>query len=602
MKTQRGDFTADRRLLLLSLIAMPIGAVCTGVALLLTTLINFFTNLFFRFEWSFAAQPPDLSWGVWTALVPVVGGLIIGLMARYGSERIRGHGIPEALEAILYGKSIMQPKVAILKPLSSAISIGSGGPFGAEGPIIMTGGAFGSILAQQFHLTAAERKTLLVAGASAGMAAIFGTPLAAVLLAIELLLFEWRPRSLVPVAVACAIAAGLRPYVLHGALPLFPLPEIPQLGALALLASAGVGLIAGAFSWGLSTSLYKLEDAFGHLKIHWCWWPALGGIAVGIGGLVEPRARGVGDDVIEMFLHGDAAPSRALAILAVKGLIWIVALASGTSGGVLAPLLMMGAGIGVVEAQYLSGPTSLWPLVSMAAVMGGMMRSPFTAIVFALELTDDIHALPVLMVACVAAYGFTVLTMPRSILTEKVSRRGLDVFREYGVDPLERVQVHEVMTREVIAINADSTADAALKMFDKGRGKHRGYPVIDGGGRVTGVITASDALAWTEAQNTPETLLTELLARTPIVGIPSETCRTAAERMAKEGIGRLPVVDEATRTRLIGILTRSDLLRARSVSSRDEEVREKTIRRKPVSSAASKESVASGQSNGKPRT
>jgi H+/Cl- antiporter ClcA/CBS domain-containing protein len=579
MGKQRGDFAADRRLLQLALLALPIGAVCTLVAKLLIIMIALFTNLFFRAQLSIEVLPPVLSWGPWTALVPVVGGLIIGLMARYGTERIRGHGIPEALEAILYGKSIMQPKVAVLKPLSSAISIGSGGPFGAEGPIIMTGGAFGSLFGQLFHLSAAERKTLLVAGAAAGMSAVFGTPMAAVLLSVELLLFEWRPRSLIPVAIASAVAAGMRPYVLDGTLPLFPLPDVPQLDASLLALSAVVGLIAGVLSWGLSTTLYKLEDAFGHLRIHWCWWPALGGLAVGLGGLVEPRALGVGYDVIADFLQGRATPSHALALLGVKAFIWLVALASGTSGGVLAPLLMMGAGVGVVESALLPGPTGLWPLVSMAAVMGGMMRSPFTAIAFALELTDDIHALPALMVAGIAAYGFTVLVMPRSILTEKVARRGFDVFREYGIDPLERIRVGEVMTREVRRIRASMGVAEVLGMFHDRRSTHRGYPVVDAEDRVLGVVAAADALAWSQLASPDAMGVAELLQRAPVVVRSQESCRAAAERMATEGIGRLPVVDDETGTRLVGIVTRSDLLAARSRAVEDETKRERQPRR-----------------------
>lgn len=575
MKNTRGDFAADKRLLLLTAIAIPIGAVCTLIAQLLITLINFFTNLFFRFDFSTVPQAPTLHWGVWTALVPAFGGLIIGLMARYGSERIRGHGIPEALEAILYGKSMMQRKVAILKPLSSAISIGSGGPFGAEGPIIMTGGAFGSILAQYFNLTSNERKTLLVAGAAAGMAAVFGTPMAAVLLAIELLLFEWKPRSLVPVATASAIAAALRPYVLPGALPLFPLPDLPQLSASLLGIAVLVGLVAGLFSWGLSTSLYKCEDLFARFKIHWCWWPAIGGLIVGLGGLIEPRALGVGYDVINMFLQGNVAYSMVLSIIAIKGVIWIVALASGTSGGVLAPLLMMGAGLGVLESAVLPGPPTLWPLVSMAAVMGGMMRSPFTSIIFALELTDDIHALPVLMVGGVAAYGFTVLTMKRSILTEKVARRGLDVFREYGLDPLDRVRVKDAMTTVVTTVPSHTPLRDVIGLFHGGNAKHRGYPIVDGSGKLVGIVTASDALVWAQRLDIADLTVADVLTRIPAIALREEACKDAAERMAREGIGRLIVVDDATRSKVLGILTRSDLLKARFTMTEEEMVRER---------------------------
>src|SRR5690606_12779373 len=238
-------------------------------------------------------------------LVPVVGGLIIGLMARFGSDRIRGHGIPEAIESILIHGSRVQPKVAVLKPVSSAISIGSGGPFGAEGPIIMTGGAIGSVIAQFFHLTSAERKTLLVSGAAAGMSATFAAPVASALLAVELLLFEWKPRSFVPVALAAATAAGVRQFVI-GPGPLFPVPVHPAtVGAQALLGCVLAGILAGGLSALLTSAVYAAEDGFARLPIHWMWWPALGGAVVGLGGLLFPQALGVGYETIGALLQGE---------------------------------------------------------------------------------------------------------------------------------------------------------------------------------------------------------------------------------------------------------------------------------------------------------
>ena len=318
---------------------------CSGVALILLRLIALFTNLFYYGSLSFVERAPaghHLGW--WSVLVPVVGGLIIGLMARFGSEKIRGHGIPEAMEAILIGRSRMSPKVALLKPISSAISIGSGGPFGAEGPIIMTGGSLGSLVAQAFHLTSSERKTLLVAGAAGGMAAIFATPMAAVLLAVELLLFEWKPRSLIPVALASFVADLLRPYLL-GAGPMFPVVPHAALPTAALLGAGAVGLLAGLLAVALTAAVYAAEDAFHRLPIHWMWWPAIGGLVVGLGGMIQPRALGVGYDIIEQLLTGQYVPGALVGLILVKGVIWSVALGSGTSGGVLAyPLLIMGGG------------------------------------------------------------------------------------------------------------------------------------------------------------------------------------------------------------------------------------------------------------------
>ena len=311
----KGDFTAGARLLWITSLAVVIGATCSAVALVLFRLIDFFTNLFYFQTLSFVHRiPADNSLGWLSILVPVVGGLVVGLMARFGSDRIRGHGIPEALEAILIGGSRMSPKVAVLKPVSSAISIGSGGPFGAEGPIIMTGGAFGSIIAQIFNLTAAERKTLLAAGAAGGMTATFSTPVAAVLLAVELLLFEMKPRSLIPVAVACSVAAAIRPLLVEPGTYIHNPIVHSAIVSWDGIAYAGLaGLFVGVFAMGLTLAVYTTEDLFHRLKkVHWMWWPAMGGVLIGLGGLLQPHALGVGTDVIEGLLHGRAEVTGVL--------------------------------------------------------------------------------------------------------------------------------------------------------------------------------------------------------------------------------------------------------------------------------------------------
>ena len=370
---QLGDFTAGPRMVPLSLLAIVIGIISAYVALALLKLIGFFTNLFFyrRLSTTFAS-PAANTLGALEVLVPVAGALIVGLMARYGSERIRGHGIPEAIEAILLKGGKVEPKVAILKPLSAAISIGSGGPFGAEGPIIMTGGAFGSMVAQLFHLTSAERRTLLVAGAAAGMSATFAAPIAAVLLSVELLLFEWKPRSFVPVALASATAAAARRYVM-GLGPLFPVAAHPAfIGPAGLAGCLVVGLGAGVLSALLTQAVYASEDAFARLPIHWMWWPAIGGLVIGLGGLVFPQALGVGYDTIGALLQGDVPRNIILGILLVKSIIWAVSLGSGTSGGVLAPLLMIGGALGGLEAGMLPAEgAGFWPLVSMGRSWAG---------------------------------------------------------------------------------------------------------------------------------------------------------------------------------------------------------------------------------------
>ncbi|KIG03821.1 Cl- channel voltage-gated family protein, partial [Burkholderia sp. MR1] len=413
MNHHKRDFAVNDRLLRICGLAAVIGGISTLAAVVLLALIHLFTNLFFFRTFSIEDRSPALNTlGAWVIVIPVIGGLIVGLMARFGSEKIRGHGIPEAIEAILFGKSRMSPKVAVLKPLSSGIVIGSGGPFGAEGPIIMTGGALGSLIAQCIDVTAAERKTLLVAGAAAGMTAVFGTPVAAVLLAVELLLFEWRPRSFLPVALACAVAGFARALV-FGTGALFPMQTQPP-EMISLLSCLVAGLLSGALASGLSAALYKLEDAFGKLPLHWMWWPAIGGLVVGIGGFIEPRALGVGYDVIGDLLHQHIAIKIALAILAVKAVIWVVALASGTSGGVLAPLLMLGAGLGTALGAVLPGhDAALWPLVCMAATLGATLGAPLTAIVFAFGLTHDSNALLPLLAATLVAHGFSAVVMRR---------------------------------------------------------------------------------------------------------------------------------------------------------------------------------------------
>jgi chloride channel protein, CIC family len=508
------DFTVDRRVWMLSGAALIIGIGATFLAVLLLRLIALSTNLFYYQRFSaVSVSPAGSSLGYWMVIIPVIGGLLVGLMARFGSDKIRGHGIPEAIEAILLSRARVAPKIAILKPISAAIAIGSGGPFGAEGPIIMTGGAFGSLIAQWIHLTDAERTTLLVAGAAAGMSATFATPVAALLLAVELLLFELRPRSLVPVAIASATAAILRRYLL-GPGPLFHMPGISDVDRIqfaigSLLLGAAIGLIAA----GMSRMMYAFEDLFERLRLHWMWWPALGGIGVGIGGLFFPRGLGVGYDNIAELLHGSAPIALILGILIAKSLMWAFSLGSGTSGGVLAPLLMIGGAVGALAGRLghaSSEMQALWSLIGMGAMLAGSLGVPMTAILFSLEVTHCLPALLPLTSGCVTAYLVTALLMPRSILTEKLSRRGYHLTREYGVDPLEIVIVRDLMSP--IPPHATSVEKTVLPEF---------FIYADG------------------------------------------TCRSAAELMATEGIATLPVVDRSTQ-RINGTISLHDLLKGRS--------------------------------------
>ncbi|HEM7892303.1 MULTISPECIES: chloride channel protein [Burkholderia] len=570
------DFSTNERLPGIALLAAGIGLLGTLAAFVLLSLIHLFTNLFFFQQFSFVDRSPaNNTLGAWVIVVPVIGGLIVGLMARFGSEKIRGHGIPEAIEAILFGKSRMSPKVAILKPLSSGVVIGSGGPFGAEGPIIMTGGALGSLIAQCVHVTAAERKTLLVAGAAAGMTAVFGTPVAAVLLAVELLLFEWRPRSFLPVALACAVA-GFARAVFFGVDPLFPLTTAAPT-PVALLSCIVAGLLSGLLACGLSAALYRVEDTFAKLPVHWMWWPALGAIVIGIGGWLEPRALGVGYDVIGDLLHQHIALKIALALLLVKAVMWVIALGSGTSGGVLAPLLMLGAGLGTVLSPMLpGGDQTLWPLVCMAATLGATLGAPLTAIVFAFGLTHDANALLPLLAATLVAHGFATIVMKRSIMTEKIARRGYHIYREYGVDPLERHDIGEVMTSAdlLVAIDGASTLDAVESRYFGAKQTHRAYPVVQNG-RLLGLVDRA-TLDAQRAQAAPDTPISHAFAnRAPAVAQAHESCRVVASRLAMLGLERLPVVADEQSMRITGIVSRSDLIKPALQHFDDEQKRER---------------------------
>ncbi len=444
-----GDFTLTSRVLWIALLALPVGAASALAAYCLLRLIGLITNLvFYQRVATDLVAPGAVHHPIWLVLLaPVTGGLVVGLMARYGSEKIRGHGMPEAIEAILTRGSRVDPRVSVLKPISAAVSIGTGGPFGAEGPIIMTGGAVGSLLAQVLELSADERKTLLVAGAAGGMAATFNAPLASVLLAVELLLFEWRPRSLIPVGASVTLAVICRGFLL-GTAPVFPVADLVHPGALDQALVLIPGITGGLLAVAATGLVYVAEDAFARLPFHWMWWPAIGGLIIGLGGLVEPHALGVGYDVIDRLLTGQAGLSLILGVLIVKTLIWSMSLGSGTSGGVLAPVFMIGGALGALEGMALPHVfPGFWAMAGLAAVVGGVMRSPLTGIVFTLELTHAWNDLPGLVVASISAYTVSALLLKRSVLTEKIARRGLHLTREYSTDPLEALFAHEVMTR-----------------------------------------------------------------------------------------------------------------------------------------------------------
>ncbi|MDE2234975.1 MAG: chloride channel protein [Gammaproteobacteria bacterium] len=572
-------------------LAVPVGAVAAVVADALLKLIGFITNAVFYQRFATGLVAPGAGQHAWwiVLVAPVAGGLVVGVMARYGSEAIRGHGMPEAIESILRGGSKIKPRVAILKPVSAAITIGTGGPFGAEGPIIMTGGALGSLTAQTLKLTADERKTLLVAGAAAGMAATFNAPLASILLAIELLLFEFRPRSFVPVSIAVVVATALR-WLLLGFQPLFQTQHaLPPLVFPILILCAVAGVVGGVVAWVATSLVYFSEDMFRKLPIHWMWWPAIGGLIIGLGGLFEPRALGVGYDVIGSLLAGKATLALIIGILVVKTLIWSLSLGSGTSGGVLAPVFMIGAALGSLLA-FVFPPVApgFWALMSLAAVVGGVMRSPLTGVVFAMELTHQWDAIMPLIVASVVAYLISVLVLKRSVLTEKVVRRGSHLSREYSVDPLEIFLAGEIMPRHFLSFRPDTTvrraAGAAARERDNSSLQQidhvqRLYPVLDDDDRLVGIVTQRNLLGAMLKRNLPPgSKIGQIMGHNIVVGYPDMTLRELANQMAAAKISSMPVVERENPERVLSVIAMDHILEARLRDINEERQAERILK------------------------
>jgi len=558
----------DVRAILLCLICILLAVVAAVIAEGLVHLIAFFTNLFFYGRLSFHEVTPwDHSLGGWVVLVPVGGALIVGAMARYGSKAIRGHGIPEAMEQVLTNRSRIPARMTFLKPLSSAIAIGTGGPFGAEGPIIATGGAVGSLIGQLIRTSAMERKTLLAAGAAAGMSATFGAPASAVLLAVELLVFEFRPRSLVPIALASVTAAGIR-VAFHGVHPMFPMPDLPAPTSPAIACYILIGAIVGVASVLVTKAIYRIEDLFERLPIHWMWWPAIGAVVVGVIGYFYPRTMGVGYSNITQIISKDLGTLQVVAVLCVmKFISWAVYLSSGTSGGTLAPLFTIGSGMGL-----LLGALATWfvpaaqvdlrvaALVGMAAIFSGASRAMLTSAVFAFETTLQPLGLLPLLGGCAAAYFVSALLMRNTIMTEKIVRRGVRVPVEYAPDFLDRVLVRDAMSKSVVHLRADDTLET-VRAWIGGHGAgttHQGFPVVGDAGQLVGVVTRRNLL---DPDEPPGKRIVELIKRPPVISYSDATLRDAADHMVNHDIGRLPVLERNTR-RLIGMLTRSDLLSA----------------------------------------
>lgn len=569
VEVSRHATTVGMRTLFISLIAVGIGVAGGIVAEILFRLIGFITNISFygRFETSFVS-PTISHLGLWVIPVPVVGGLIVGLMARYGAEGIRGHGIPEVMERVLLHKSRIAPRLTFLKPLSAAIAIGTGGPFGAEGPIIATGGALGSVVGQLLETTADERKILLSAGAAAGMSATFGSPISAVLMAIELLVFEFRSRSLIPIAFASATAAAMR-RLFRGSAPIFGIPAImwhSNIGHIAIYTL--VGAIVGLASVFVTRAVYRIEDGFAMLPLHWMWWPAIGAVAVGVIGYFVPSTLGVGYDNIDAMLAAKSFDWAIALLGAFKFVSWAISLASGTSGGTLAPLFTIGSACGAaVGAAVLTLFPSvgidlrLAALVGMAAMFAGASRALLTSVVFAFETTLQPEALLPLLAGCTAAYFVSSLLMKDTIMTEKIARRGVIVPSEYAPDVLSQMLVRDAATYGVISLDANSTLAKVRSWIAEGgpESNHHDFPVVTADGQLLGMTT------WREVVNRdePETKLVGELIRGPsAVLFEDDTLLEAVNVMLNEGKRRLPVVSRKEPRKLVAILSHSDIMAA----------------------------------------
>ncbi|EIL89864.1 chloride channel [Rhodanobacter fulvus Jip2] len=590
----RKSTLVTHRILLISVLAIALGALAAWAAQLLMFMINVITDLAFygrvsdvigptAREGSFVLSPAGNQLGAWVILIPAIGGLLAGIMARWGSRAIQGHGIPEAMEQILTNESNIPARMTWLKPVSSAFAIGTGGPFGAEGPIISTGGALGSLLGQLLHVTANERKVLLAAGAAAGMAAVFGAPVASLVLAVELLLFELRPRSLIPVALATVTAVGIR-YATYGAAPVFPMPNVAEPGGMALISFVLIGAVVGFASVWVTKAVYGVEDLFAKLPIHWMWWPAIGALIAGFIGWIEPRTLGVGYDNIDALVQGHFGLTVLLSFGALKFISWVIALGSGTSGGTLAPLFMIGGSLGAVVGiginHWLPGihvNMGIAALVGMAAIFAGSSRALLTAVVFAFETTRQPAALLPLLGGCTAAYLISAVMMRNTIMTEKIARRGVRVPSEYAADYLDQVTVGTACARDVFSLRADQTLAEVRRWLSEGapEAQHQGFPVVDAGGKVCGVLTRRSLL---DPQWHYTLTVGELVTRPPVMVKESHSLREAADHMVAEQVGRLVVVSQTAPHRLVGILTRGDILSAHARRLREARLKDRHIK------------------------
>ncbi len=567
----------------ISLIAILLGIAGGFIAQILTRLIGLITNLCFYGVFSFTfSSPAQNHLGLLVIIIPIAGAIVVGFMAKYGSAGIRGHGIPEAMEQVLLNESRIQPRLTFLKPISAAISIGTGGPFGAEGPIIATGGALGSLIGQLLKTSADERKILLAAGAAAGMAATFGSPISAVLLAVELLLFEFNPQSLIPVTLASAAATAVRIFFV-GTAPIFALKDVAQPGSVALIIYLLMGLIIGVCSVFVTKAVYLVEDLFDKLPIHWMWWPAIGALAVGVVGYFAPHTLGVGYDNIDNILNGSIFGQTLIILFVLKFVSWAISLGSGTSGGTLAPLFTIGGGLGATLGSII---LSLFPnsgvdiriaaLVGMAAMFAGSARALLASMIFAFETTMQPHGLLPLLAGCSSAYLVSSLMMRNTIMTEKIARRGVNVPSEYAADFLLQTLVKDCATKNVVSIKAEDEVSKVRNWLASGEEGtlHHGYPVIDEYEKLVGVIRRREL----ENPEISGSKKIKEIVKGPLVAIYEDnTMREAADMMASYKVTRIPIIAHDDHQKLIGLISHDDILNVRRMHNEKENLYKRYI-------------------------
>jgi CIC family chloride channel protein len=581
-KIHKADGVNIKRLLYISFLAISNALLVGLIAKIMVSLIGWVTGISFYGQISSEdTSPVGNHLGIWVIFVPVIGGVLVGIMAKYGSRAIRGHGIPEAMEQVLTNQSKIKPIVTFLKPLSAAISIGTGGPFGAEGPIIAAGGAFGSLIGQVLKITAYERKILLTAGATAGMAAIFGSPVAAVLLAIELLLFEFSPRSIIPVALACITGAASH-YAFFGFKPMFAMPLVQAPGTVDLIIYVLIGAVVGIVSVAVTKLVYLIEDGFEKLPIHWMWWPALGGVVVGVVGYFAPSTMGVGYDNIRNILTGNLTINALLVLSLLKFISWAISLASGTSGGTLAPLFTIGGALGALIAigvNYVSPSSglniSIAALIGMAAMFSGASRALLTSVVFALETTAEPHMLLPLLGACSASYFVSFVMMRSTIMTEKIARRGINTPESYVPDVMTTFTAGQMLKEEAVVLSANNTIAEARKFAEEEKEKpYSAFAVIDDDGNLAGVLSLQDIFS---SRHHETDTLKKLIKGYPVTISEDESLHVAVNKMISHKVDILPVMSKENHRTLLGVLTYRDILEVHGIKKTEDEVKNKTF-------------------------